>query len=631
MQASAHGEKVISTLRQPSVGGRPDYVRESWRRCLQDFGLEPERPRAVDLLTRSELAEVTSPVEDLVSLARSEVDRLFARLNPHGYFVTLNEKTGVTLLLRCSPELVEGCRKAGLMVGSIWSEDLRGTNGIGTALAARCPVSIVRDDHFTVDFTQLTCNAAPIHGERGSIAGVLNVTTPHEADHTSQRFVRDILSRAAQRIERMYFARRFAGGTVVRLSRYDDFADIAEEHWLALDSGERIVDATPSAEKALRLPLDRLIGSKLGEVIDLRKPQGNGETQAAVTRSGTQLFLRGLESGRRQAPAPQRPAAPSARTPAPAEFSLTELVGYDPVMTERLRITKRLVDRRLPILLQGETGTGKTTVARTLHRESAHGDGPFVAFNCAAIPGELIESELFGYRPGAFTGASREGSPGRLVEANGGTLFLDEIGDMPLHLQTRLLHVLSEGEFVPVGGTKPIRVDFSVISASLHDIQALVKQGRFREDLYFRLSGAVIPLPALRDRIDRMEIVAAAFAREAEAQGRGKVRLTPDVSLLLKQYPWPGNMRELAHVARYALAVSEGEIIQMADLPATLGAPAQQEGEGPALLAKAETERRVLTLTLDQTDWNVSRAAQRLGMSRATLHRKINVYGLRRM
>jgi transcriptional regulator of acetoin/glycerol metabolism len=249
-----------------------------------------------------------------------------------------------------------------------------------------------------------------------------------------------------------------------------------------------------------------------------------------------------------------------------------------------------------------------------------------LSINCAAIPAELIESELFGYRPGAFTGATPHGSRGRLLDADGGTLFLDEIGDMSLGLQSRLLQVLSEGEFVPIGGTETLRVQFALISASVQDIAALVGQGRFREDLYYRINGATLTLPPLRDRSDREDLIDRAFVRAAMEAGTAPRRVKDEVRQVLMQYPWPGNMRQLQHVARFAIAVSDDPILDVRCLPALF----DDVGRHRPPFSRTSNDQAAIETALAHTGWNVSAAAIRLGISRATLHRRLRALSLQR-
>jgi transcriptional regulator of acetoin/glycerol metabolism len=617
--------------------GAPDVILHSWQRCLDDYGLNPgaikPAPNSEVVLTKPEFAQRLAPFEEFMAVAKPELSRLFKRFGDHGYFITLSERHAVTLGIYCTPERRPECRKSGQLAGSCWSEELKGTNGIGTCLRDERSVLVVGDDHFFGEFQHLTCAAASIHGELGRSIGALNITALQPLPQAAGSLLLDVVERSARRIERTYFARRNRNAVLVRLSPHEDFSDFSCEHWLAVDAGQRILDATRSTAMFFDAPFDRLIGSRLNDILDVQDIFNRDDSLRISSKSGARLFMRSsTQTIGRSAPRKQCHSAGTdlACHRAKEKIAIAELVGHDPEVTEEVRVALRLVNCKLPILVQGETGTGKTTLARALHEASVRADGPIVTLSCAAFTEELIESALFGYRPGAFTGAARDGASGLILKANHGTLFLDEIGDMPLHLQSRLLQVLSDGEFLPVGGTQSIRVDIAVISATLYDLRVLVEQRRFREDLFFRLSGTTVRMRPLRERTDRLHVIASAFRNEARAIGAGEVALSPEVTVLLRDYPWPGNIRELVHVARYAVALKEGPTIGLSDLPKAFNHASAQDSEKPILLAKSEAERRTLMLMLDQSGWNVSQAAQRLGISRATLHRKINVYGLLR-
>jgi transcriptional regulator of acetoin/glycerol metabolism len=267
----------------------------------------------------------------------------------------------------------------------------------------------------------------------------------------------------------------------------------------------------------------------------------------------------------------------------------------------------RVKDRNLPVLIQGETGSGKEVFARQLHQASQRRERPFVAVNCAAIPENLIESELFGYVAGAFTGALSKGMQGLLEQADGGTLFLDEIGDMPLPLQTRLLRVLAEGEVAPLGASRSRAIDLQVICASHRDLEGLVAAGEFREDLYFRLNGARFQLPPLRERTDRLALINRILAEEstrcAEPMQLGGAALE-----CLLGYRWPGNVRQLRNVLRYACAVCDSNLIQVSHLPEQLR---DHRLDGPTIDGCASPERQALLDALVRHRWKPTAAARR--------------------
>ena len=648
---NAHARNVMATLdsRQPAlIGNVDDTLRASWFRSVIEHGLEPDRIVEPEVLSRSELLARAAPVEELSALSNPEIDRLFQRLLDHAEVVMLSDAQGVVVHFRSAAQAVGRCSDLRVLPGSIWTEERQGTTGLGLCLREQRPLSVVMGEHFATQLTALSCTVAPIFGAEGRLAGVLNVTSMQSTNHALQAVVREMVASSARRIENLYFDRRHAKVRVLRLSRHDDFCDGAAEARLALDDGGRIIDATPLAQRllagaAVADASAPLIGRKLGSVAGVGSVDRLLENRAPVIEAAKGVVhVRLTEPARRAGASASRffvhgrGAPPPGESPVHAERSapaLADIIGSDPRLVEQLHRAQRLHARGLPLLLQGESGSGKTQLARALHEAGPHHTGGFVAINCAAIPAELIESELFGHRAGAFTGAAKQGSPGRLWAANGGTLFLDEIGDMPFALQARLLQVLSEGEFVPVGASEPVRVRFALVSASLRDLQTLVREGRFREDLYFRLSGATLCLPALRERADRAALVERAFMRAAAEAGMADLSLSDAAVRALSRHTWPGNLRELQHVARFAVAVADSAVIDLGELPPPLG----DVGKDPTTAAPGATrampratDHEAVLGALERTGWNVTGAAALLGISRATLHRRLNQFKVQR-
>ena len=349
--------------------------------------------------------------------------------------------------------------------------------------------------------------------------------------------------------------------------------------------------------------------------------------------------------------APAAPALPA--EPDGAEEEKLPLVGRSPAMQEIYRTVARVTATDLTVMITGESGTGKELVARALHDYGARRAGPFVAINMAAIPRELIESELFGHERGAFTGAHSR-TQGRFEQANGGTLFLDEIGDMPPEAQTRLLRVLQEGEFTSVGGRTPVRVNVRIVAATHRDLRALIRQGLFREDLFYRLNVVPIRLPPLRERVEDIPALARHFLSANRLKGLPVKTLDQAALERLKAYRWPGNVRELENLMRRLAALypqeTIGEEVIAAELAETAGAEPEPQGREPETLVQAverhlrayfashkdglpspgvhdriirEIERPLIQLTLAATRGNQIRAAHVLGLNRNTLRKKI--------
>jgi transcriptional regulator with PAS, ATPase and Fis domain len=332
-----------------------------------------------------------------------------------------------------------------------------------------------------------------------------------------------------------------------------------------------------------------------------------------------------------------QPAGPApAPAPAAARGALECLYSADPAMRHNVEVLRRVIDRDISVLLLGETGTGKGYCAHAIHRASNRADKPFVTVNCAAIPETLIESELFGHKPGAFTGATREGGMGRILQANGGTLFLDEIGDMPVALQARLLNVIEDREVMPLGGSKVVSVDIRVISATQHHPLDMIAKGRFREDLYYRLNGITVSLPAVRHRTDVAELIRKLLNNEADG---AQLVIEPPLLERLVAHSWPGNVRQLRNVLRTMLALRSSNRLTLADFNERwLDGGAAEHPRGEEALAPggnggsvlSDAERAALRRTLEMCQWNVSAAAARLHISRRTIYRKIHRHGLLR-
>jgi transcriptional regulator of acetoin/glycerol metabolism len=303
---------------------------------------------------------------------------------------------------------------------------------------------------------------------------------------------------------------------------------------------------------------------------------------------------------------------------------MAALSAGDAALDRQIERVARLVNSPISLLITGETGSGKEVFAKAVHASSERRKRPFVAVNCAAIPEALIESELFGYLPGSFSGASAKGKRGLVQEADGGTLFLDEIGDMPLALQARLLRVLSEREVLPVGATRAVPVNIRVIAATHAPLEALVREGRFRDDLYYRLNGAQIELPPLRARSDLAAMIGRLLG--------GRI-LQPEARARLLAHPWPGNLRELRNVLDFAMSVCPEGPIGLDDLPELRSAAPVSARPAPGAAAHGpdrtpEHADEALHRALRAAQWNVSEVARKMGLARMTLYRRMKRAGI---
>ncbi|GAB3474676.1 sigma-54-dependent Fis family transcriptional regulator [Azotobacter salinestris] len=591
----------------------PAPILDSWRRSEQ-HRLDPGSLQGPRILDQVLLRECRERAELFLRIASEEVGRLHGQVRDADYCVMLADAQGRTLDYRVDAAIRNDCRKAGLDLGTWWSEGEEGTCGVATVLASRMPLTVHKRDHFRAAFIGLTCTAVPVFDPQGELLGVLDVSAVQSPDdRRSQTLVRQLVAQSARQIENAFFMHSARGHWILRAHAVPGYVDSQPDYLFAWDADGRLLALNPAAR--------RYLGQRFGEVpTHVAEVFDPDALHAAEDGSTCQLRGRGDSLALHvRLSVPQRPQRVALRS-APCASEL------DPRIAENLRLAVRVKDRNLPVLIQGETGAGKEVFARQVHEASARRGKPFVALNCAAIPESLIESELFGYAAGAFTGASSKGMRGLLQQADGGTLFLDEIGDMPLTLQTRLLRVLAEGEVAPLGAARRQAVDIQVICATHRDLAAMVADGSFREDLYFRIGGARFELPPLRSRSDRLALINRVLEEEAESCGE-PVGLSAAALECLLGYRWPGNVRQLRHALRYACAVCAGGVIQPDDLPAELRGGRLATGEDAAALA-ADPERQALLDALVRHRWKPGPAAESLGISRATLYRRVNQHGI---
>jgi transcriptional regulator of acetoin/glycerol metabolism len=520
--------------------------------------------------------------------------------------------------------------RSGLWLGADWSEACEGTNGIGTCLVERQALTIHQDEHFRGRHTGLTCSASPVFDPHGELLAVLDVSSArHDVSRQSQFHTMALVNLSAKMIESCYFLRCFDNQWLLRFHLQAESVGLFSEGLLAFDGEGRISAVNQSALNLLGHIRGGLLGKPVEAFFDcsLDELLGRASANASAswplrTRDGRHLFavLRGEA---------RRPmATPATRTPVVAEAPrLSGICLGDAALQADFRKALRVFERDVPLLVNGETGSGKEAFAKAVHHASQRANKAFVALNCAAIPESLIESELFGYRGGSFTGARKDGMRGKLQQADGGTLFLDEIGDMPLALQTRLLRVLEDRQVVPIGG-EPEAVNVRIISATHRNLLGRVEDGSFREDLYYRLNGLEVALPALRERSDKSELLDFLLAEEAG----GETLLIEDAAReALLAFNWPGNVRQLRNVLRTLAALSDEGRIGLEDLPAMI------RQVRPAVLAGASTdhpledaERLALLNVLEQTHWHMTHTAAQLGISRNTLYRKLRKHAISR-
>ena len=604
-----------------------ERLARSWQRSL-DSGLLPTgRLGNLDNLEHQALRQLRGHHQELLAHSRPVMEYLFEQVRDSQSVVVLASPCG-TRVDTCGDAYFLGqAERVALTSGASWHEKQRGTNAIGTALAEMAPVEVHGAEHFLERNGFLTCAAAPILSATGQILGILDISSEHSRGNphtlglvsTAAHMIENrLLVSGSQRHVRLHLHTHPEGiGTVA-----EGIALVSEDGWVVGGNRSALALLRISVAQLGSISLDQILNVGLQEL--LARHHRRPDAPLSLRRhDGAPLF--GLPVPDKRTVRTLPPSAPTR----PPEDALAQLDTGDARWRTAGAKTRRFLGKPIALLIQGESGVGKEWFARSAHQSGPRRDGPFIAINCAAMPESLIESELFGYSPGAFTGGRREGRLGLLREAHGGTLFLDEIGDMPLTLQTRLLRVLQERQVVPLGSAQPVAVDFALICASNRKLREEAEQGRFRTDLYYRINGLAVELPPLRERTD-FEALSQRMLQDIEPARH--LRLDPSLMAALEKYRWPGNLRQCASVLRTACAMLDAheemvewhhlsddflEELQSADrfsTPSTTERPPQNLDE---------LSQSAIQQALESCRGNMSHAARTLGISRQTLYRKL--------
>ena len=623
---NAHAQQVLQAVQgaHATHGPLADLaITRSWRRCLDQYQLDPASRRATNVVEHPRLQDHRAPLEHIICVAHWQMSNLHQQLGRDGHVVLLTDARGVAIDSVFNESERAEFQRSGLWLGSVWSEDCEGTNGVGTCLVERQDVTIRRDEHFRGKHVGLTCSASPIFDASGELLAVLNLSSVGEEHSLQQHFKAMALTNlSAKLIESCFFLGHDPQRYLLRFHPEAGFVGLLGEGLLSFDESARICSVNHAALGLLGLRRDQVVGQSLTMLLETPIDQVMSQASAQPSVCWPMRLVDGrLLYGQLREPLRRVPLV----TPAIPQINDVHVCLQDPRLQRGFTRALRVLERDVPVFLQGETGTGKEAFAAALHRASSRASQPFVAINCAAIPETLIESELFGYRGGSFTGARKDGMIGKLEQAHGGILFLDEIADMPLALQTRLLRVLEERQVVPLGGATARRLDVRLISASHQDLNVCVAEGRFREDLFYRIAGFAVQLPPLRERSDKGRLLDLLLREEAAG---ARVRLDAGVRERLLTQPWPGNVRQLRTCLRTLVALALEGRVTLDDLAELLPA-------APATAALADnplgvSERQTLLTLIEAEHWHIAHVAARLGISRNTLYRKLRHHGISR-
>ncbi|WP_165445147.1 sigma-54-dependent Fis family transcriptional regulator [Bacilliculturomica massiliensis] len=691
---------------------RPEILA-SWKRS-KSYGVDPMNPDssanpARHVLGADELNIRINSNLFLIEITHPYMEMIYSIVASTGSFIMLCDKDGYILDTIGDPDIIQRGKETMLVTGANRREDIAGTNAIGTCLTMKAPMLICGREHYLKTHKVYSCSCAPIFDADGNILGCLNITLRYENIHPHTM---GMVTSAADGISKELKIRRAYESIELISAQRNTIIQSLSSGLFLLSNTHRIIQVSNPALDMLHLKYENVIGRNFFDLLCL---DGNIKTEGKYAILEQELYNKEVNvtlagSGRpaekfnvsvnyvRDARGIRQGTVLRFNEPKlinrlinnisgyKAKYTFDSIIGESAAAQSLIETSRRAAHSDSNVLILGDSGTGKELIAQAIHNESSYASGPFVAINCAALPRSLVESELFGYERGAFTGANREGSPGKFELAEGGTIFLDEIGDMPMDVQSSLLRVLQTREIVRIGGKYPKQINVRIIAATNCDLVTSIHEKTFRSDLYYRLNVLTINVPSLAERGRDIFLLADYFVREYNKSKHRNITISPDVYPVLLSYSWPGNIRELENAVERAVNVSDSNLIELKHLPnyitqAELPAaevqangspvpsaasippapldtakpldasnraaasnpsaswdgswsvpPAGETASAPhrhdATLSIEEQNKQIIIDGLIQCGGNVSETASLLGMNRRTFYRKLDKYNI---
>lgn len=626
-----------------------EQIWESWERC-SNMDIDPWSTESVPHTGDSEIMERMSRNPDMLSTISASMQTVYNVISGQGFMVMFCDNDSVVLKCMCDEELKERSEELSLSAGSILEESLIGTNGVDLAIRYGKAISITGAEHYREMFHNLTSASAPLFDVSGNLIGVLSVWGRHE--HATPHILGMVMA-SVKAIEDELKIKRIneqliennnqlkatlkATSDGVVYVKDKRITQINEEmmHLLGRNAAddmsgnvEDILITNPDIKtilygKTAALKSNykvTLYGKKrrLNCIVSRKSIFGSNNQEI-----GQVLIFKKVEEITKLAKTVNQYSA---------HYTFENIIGTSSNLKESIEIARKAAEHDSRIVIEGESGTGKEMFAQAIHNASSRNNAPFIAIDCGAVPKELFESTLFGYEKGAFTGAKEGGSQGAFELADKGTLFLDEIGNLPVEMQMKLLRTLQEKTVMKVGGARAVPVDVRVIAATNVDLQSLVEEGVFREDLFYRLNVVYIKTPPLRERKSDIPLLVKNYLETTKVKGK-KLIVDTQAMEMLQRYNWPGNIRQLFNAIERAGIMTAGITIKISDLPLEIIKSAEKEVI-PSDITRKEIYERNMTLremnreyvlySLSKNDHNITKTAKALGITRATIYKMIN-------
>ncbi|MBS5884100.1 MAG: sigma 54-interacting transcriptional regulator [Clostridium sp.] len=621
---------------------------ENSHKRSENYGVEKSRDHSKTMLNNEELKKVLEINKELIEISKPYIDMVVESVEDNDFIIILTDNNGCILYIKGANAIKDELEKLNLKVGAYMDEKNIGTNAMGTAITENRCIQITANEHYATIFQSLTCSAAPIHNSKGEIIGTLNLTGKSNMKHPHTLglviFGVTAIENELYRIKTNYILNQTYNYMKTVIENVDKGIMIIDIHGKIININELGLNILDKRNQNLINEYINHMIPNFQNIVD--RISKNNETitkeikLSHASKYKTEITLKGIKCNEKiigiVATLTKLKEKNKENDFTGAFFTFNDIIGESDAIKNVIINCKIIANSPSTVLIQGESGTGKEVLAQSIHNYSIRKNNKFIAINCGAIPANIIESELFGYEDGTFTGGKKGGKIGKIELANGGTLFLDEIGEMPLDMQVKLLRVLQEGRVTRLGGSREIPVDMRVIAATNKNLKKEIKKGTFREDLYYRLCVIPIKLPPLRERKgDIRKFIEYFFSMKSIKLGKEIPEITKDLFNRLQGYNWPGNIRQLENcienivnlngeLSDDILEESEEKINEILDIDSkNISLDEVKEEECFNL---EEIEKVTIKSAIEYNKYNMTKTARALGISRNTLYLKVKKY-----
>ncbi|GAA0711443.1 sigma-54-dependent Fis family transcriptional regulator [Paraclostridium ghonii] len=609
-------------------------IRDSWIRC-KSYGVDYNNGSGS--VKHNNIKNLIEKNRELISVSKPIMEGIYSMVCDSGFAIILSDREGYIIQVIGDKEIMNRANELNFLTGELWTENIVGTNAIGTALHLNKPIQTIGAEHYGKKQHSWTCSASPIYDEDGNLIGCINMAGNYYDAHSHTLGIVTAAAKSIQNQLALTLSYKLLNVTFESIS--EGMIVVNEDLSIKKVNGKALKILNMSLDEIMQINIEKILNDiDFYELLNEDKKINNVECDFNVkfnrvkcVLSITTLNINGKSTGFVITfnEVKKVHKLVNKLVGYKAQYTFKDIITENEKMKNMISFAKKISKTDCNILVEGESGTGKELIAQSIHNFSERKNGPFVAINCASIPRDLVESELFGYEKGAFTGAAKEGHPGKFELADGGTIFLDEIGELSLETQSKLLRVLDNKKVTRLGGTYEKQLDVRVIGATNRILKNEITKKNFRQDLYYRLSVMNIKTIPLRERIDDINVLVNYFIENLNYKNKSK-KIKANTTYIndLKQYNWPGNIRELRNMVERDYYLSESYLISSSNFNNINSFKGEDINKTEEIIPLECLEKKAIEGAIKKCNGNMLKASKLLNIGRSTLYRKINKYNI---